>query len=188
MKTLHLTSFVLAALLLGACGTGTTNSPAQDGHAAHMHEAPAQTQAAADPIAPAFEAYFRLKDALVAGDSVQAPKLAVALDGIFHSMDRNKLTTAQQAAWDELMATIMEPLHPFYIAKGLEEQRALFAQLTPGMRQLAQLTDLDAPLYLMHCPMYPGGADWLSRERAVRNPFYGAAMMSCGSVKEVIGV
>ncbi|MCO6482340.1 MAG: DUF3347 domain-containing protein [Flavobacteriales bacterium] len=187
MKTLHLTSFVLAALLLGACGTATTHSPARDGHAAHLHDAPAQTQAAADPVAPAFEAYFRLKDALVAGDSVQVPKLAVALDGTFHNMDRNKLSAAQQAAWDELMATIMEPLHPFGVTKGLKEQRALFAQLTPGMLQLAQLTDLDAPLYLMHCPMYPGGADWLSRERAVRNPFYGAAMMTCGSVKEVIG-
>lgn len=187
MKTLPFTSLVVAALLLGACGTGSNHSPAHGDHTAHVHEVPAQTQASADPIAPAFEAYFRLKDALVAGDSVQAPKLAVALDGTFHNMDRNKLTAAQQAVWDELMATIMEPLHPFYIATGLEEQRALFAQLTPGMLQLAQLTDLDSPLYLMHCPMYSGGADWLSRERAVRNPFFGAAMMSCGSVKEVIG-
>lgn len=188
MKTRHLTSLVLAALLFGACGTGATHSPAQDDHAAHVHEVPVQTQAAADPIAPAFEAYFRLKDALVAGDSVQAPKLAVALDGTFHNMDRNKLTAAQQAAWDELMTTIMEPLHPFAVTKGLEEQRALFAQLTTGMVQLAQLTALDAPLYLMHCPMYHGGADWLSRERTVRNPFYGAAMMTCGSVKEVMGM
>lgn len=187
MKTLHLTSLVLATLLLGACGTGNTHSPVHGDHAAHMHEAPAHTQATADPIAPAFDAYFRLKDALVAADSAQAPKLAVALDGTFHSMDRNALTAEQQAAWDKLMDTLMTALHPFGVTKGLEEQRALFAQLTPGMVKLAKFTALDAPVYLMHCPMYHGGADWLSRERAVRNPFYGAAMMTCGSVKEVIG-
>ncbi|MBV6405660.1 MAG: DUF3347 domain-containing protein [Flavobacteriales bacterium] len=188
MKTLHLPSLVVAALLLGACGTGNTHSPAHGDHAKHVHEAATRTQAAADPIAPVFDAYFRLKDALVAADSVQAPKLAVALDGTFHSMDRNALTAEQQAAWDMLMDTLMTALHPFYVATELEQQRTLFAQLTPGMLQLAKLTALDAPVYLMHCPMYHGGADWLSRERAVRNPFYGAAMMTCGSVKEVIGV
>ena len=187
MKTLHLPSLVLAALMLGACSTGTNHSQAHGDHAAHVYEVPTQAQAVADPLAPAFDAYFRLKDALVASDSVQAPKLAVALDGTFHNMDRNALTAEQQAAWDDLMETLMTALHPFYVATELEQQRTLFALLTPGMLQLAQLTALDAPVYLMHCPMYHGGADWLSRERAVRNPFYGAAMMSCGSVKQVIG-
>jgi hypothetical protein len=42
------------------------------------------------------------------------------------------------------------------------------------------------PIYLDHCPMYEGGADWLSRDKAIRNPFYGAQMMNCGSVKETI--
>ncbi|HNK84737.1 MAG TPA: mercury transporter, partial [Flavobacteriales bacterium] len=43
------------------------------------------------------------------------------------------------------------------------------------------------PIYLDHCPMYNGGADWLSREKAIKNPYYGSSMLTCGSVKETIG-
>ncbi len=41
-----------------------------------------------------------------------------------------------------------------------------------------------APLYRVHCPMARDGAggDWLSRERRVDNPYFGASMPHCGSV------
>jgi hypothetical protein len=30
------------------------------------------------------------------------------------------------------------------------------------------------------------GANWLSKESAVENPYYGSMMLTCGSVKETI--
>jgi membrane fusion protein, copper/silver efflux system len=30
------------------------------------------------------------------------------------------------------------------------------------------------------------GADWLSLEKEIRNPYYGDAMLSCGSVERTI--
>jgi hypothetical protein len=184
MKTLPF----LTALLLAACGTGVTNEhDPTAGHAAHTQSAVVDAQASADPLAPVLDAYFQLEDALVAGDSVQAPKLAVKLDGSIHNLDKKALSAGQQAEWEKVMTSLMPALHPFGVTKGSEEQRTLFAQLTPGMKRIAELATSDAPVYLLHCPMYPGGADWLSREKAVKNPFYGSAMLTCGSVKEVIG-
>ena len=52
--------------------------------------------------------------------------------------------------------------------------------------QVAHAAPGDAPVYLDHCPMYEGGADWLSRDKAIRNPYYGSQMLTCGSVKETI--
>jgi hypothetical protein len=71
-------------------------------------------------------------------------------------------------------------------AKDLEAQRKAFRELTAPMARLAKASPGSAPVYLDHCPMYEGGSDWLSRDKAIRNPFYGAQMMSCGSVKETI--
>ena len=39
-------------------------------------------------------------------------------------------------------------------------------------------------VHTVHCPMAFGdrGADWLSAERAVENPYFGARMFGCGEV------
>jgi hypothetical protein len=68
----------------------------------------------------------------------------------------------------------------------LDTQRKAFAELTEPMFALVKARPTATPIYLDHCPMYEGGADWLSRDKAIRNPFYGAQMMNCGSVKETI--
>jgi Cu(I)/Ag(I) efflux system membrane fusion protein len=47
---------------------------------------------------------------------------------------------------------------------------------------------LDPTLYVQKCPMANNnkGAVWLSREKDIRNPYYGEQMMTCGSVIEEI--
>lgn len=151
------------------------------------HNAPlADAQDGTGPFDAVLAAYLQLKDALVASDAAEAKKRAVALDGALHSLDATKLNADQQAAWAEASQAVMASLHPFGVTEDLERQRALFAKLTPGMLQLAKVAPSAQPVYLDHCPMYNGGADWLSSEKGIRNPFYGSAMMTCGSVKETI--
>ena len=49
---------------------------------------------------------------------------------------------------------------------------------------------VDAPLYKAHCPMAfdDTGADWLQAGREVRNPYFGAEMLTCGAIQETYGV
>lgn len=44
--------------------------------------------------------------------------------------------------------------------------------------------------YVIHCPMAfdHGGADWLSPEPVVVNPYFGAEMLHCGTVRETLSV
>lgn len=44
------------------------------------------------------------------------------------------------------------------------------------------------PVYVIHCPMAfdNRGADWLQADQAVRNPYFGKAMFSCGEVVETL--
>ncbi|MFT6782718.1 MAG: Cu(I)/Ag(I) efflux system membrane fusion protein, partial [Saprospiraceae bacterium] len=39
--------------------------------------------------------------------------------------------------------------------------------------------------YVQYCPMAKDnqGADWISTEKLIRNPYFGDKMMKCGSVK-----
>ena len=42
--------------------------------------------------------------------------------------------------------------------------------------------------YVQHCPMANdnNGADWLSKEKEIKNPYYGDKMLKCGMVSETI--
>ncbi|MBP8824553.1 MAG: DUF3347 domain-containing protein [Flavobacteriales bacterium] len=152
----------------------------------HPEAEPTRAQTTAEPLFPVFNAYFKLKDALVAGDAPLAMKAASGLDGALHNVDQASLSSTTKAAFTEAMANLMPVLHPFTTTKDLEKQRALFAQLTLHMARLAKAAPASVPIYVAHCPMYQGGADWMSLEKDIKNPFYGRMMLTCGSVKETI--
>jgi len=44
----------------------------------------------------------------------------------------------------------------------------------------------DEAIYIQHCPMANSnkGADWLSLSDEIRNPYFGADMLTCGEVTE----
>jgi Cu(I)/Ag(I) efflux system membrane fusion protein len=45
-----------------------------------------------------------------------------------------------------------------------------------------------SPIYVQHCPMADSnkGADWLSKEKEILNPYFGQDMLTCGEVKKKI--
>ncbi|WP_420601742.1 hypothetical protein [Flagellimonas sp.] len=52
----------------------------------------------------------------------------------------------------------------------------------------SNLDSLGNTFYVQQCPMANNnkGAVWLSTENEIRNPYYGDAMLKCGSVLEVL--
>ncbi len=50
---------------------------------------------------------------------------------------------------------------------------------------LAKVVKLsEEPLYLDYCPMKK--SSWLSNDKAIKNPYFGSSMLTCGSVKETL--
>ncbi|MCK6459851.1 MAG: efflux RND transporter periplasmic adaptor subunit [Planctomycetes bacterium] len=70
----------------------------------------------------------------------------------------------------------------------LDEQRERFRKLSEAVIALADAfppsSGVAPRLYVVHCPMV--GADWIQTSDDVKNPYYGAAMMSCGEVARKI--
>jgi len=75
------------------------------------------------------------------------------------------------------------------ISASIKKQREAFKPLSESMIGLASsFSDLDQPIYVQHCPMADNnkGANWLSFKDKVENPYFGDAMLSCGSVTKTI--
>jgi Cu(I)/Ag(I) efflux system membrane fusion protein len=67
--------------------------------------------------------------------------------------------------------------------------RMAFQGISDAMVRLAEaFSPLEGITYVQHCPMADSnkGADWLSREKEIRNPYYGASMLKCGEVTKTI--
>ncbi|TKC07686.1 DUF3347 domain-containing protein [Pedobacter frigoris] len=122
--------------------------------------------------------YYQLKDALVAGDAVLAASKAAELIKAVGNADDKIVSKAGKADLVE---------HATKIAKGkdLNGQREHFAGLSTGMIALAKAAKLSAePIYLQYCPMKK--SSWLSTEKAIKNPYYGSSMLTCGKITETI--
>lgn len=75
-------------------------------------------------------------------------------------------------------------------ASDIGSARTAFKDLTQEFSTLLRHmgTTRSEPLYLVHCPMAfdNQGADWVQAGKTVANPYFGASMLRCGSVKAEI--
>lgn len=68
-------------------------------------------------------------------------------------------------------------------AKNLEKQRASFYEVSTLVWKLVKDADkVSQPVYYKYCPMADGY--WMSTEKNIENPYYGASMLKCGRVVE----
>ncbi len=68
-------------------------------------------------------------------------------------------------------------------AGGIEEMRARFKPLSESLAEQA----LPQGFARAYCPMYDNGSAWVQRDGPVRNPYYGAFMLTCGVVDAAAG-
>ena len=125
---------------------------------------------------PALVAYYGMKDALVAGNSAKAAESAETLVKSLNV--ENKLTEAEKGSLTKSAGLIAR-------SNDLKVQRETFAPLSTQVIDLVKKKSIAADeAYVQYCPMKK--ASWLSSETAIKNPYYGSAMLTCGSVKETL--
>ncbi|WP_333865040.1 DUF3347 domain-containing protein [Sphingobacterium sp.] len=139
-------------------------------------------------VARLTDSYFALKDALVKTDAVAAAAQAETFRAAIKAVDMNKLTHAEHTVWMKVMNNLDADAAIIVKNKDVAKQRVAFASLSNALYELLKVSKLDRPIYYQHCPMFNEGkgAHWLSKENAVKNPFFGAQMISCGSTVETL--
>lgn len=139
-------------------------------------------------LAEVFDLYFKLKDALVATDAKSATKAAKKLEESINGVEMAKLSMDVHMIWMELFPAIKEDVGKISGAKTIKFQRENFVNLSTNMYKLMKVAKYENPVYYQFCPMANEGkgANWLSKENKVQNPYYGSEMMTCGKVVETI--
>ncbi len=135
-----------------------------------------------------FDAYTELKNALIKTDSKSAIIKAENLSSTISKLEMNKLQSNQHEIWMKVYKDLLYESNKIAKANNIEEQRMTFIQLSEKMYELIKVANFDFPVYYQHCPMYNDnkGANWLSLESSVKNPYYGSQMLSCGKTIETI--
>ena len=133
------------------------------------------------------DAYLQIKNALVADSKEDAVKGATTMLTAFSEFDMTKLTGDTHKEYMEILESAKE--HTEHIVKSkIDHQREHFEGLTIDVNDLIALLGTSKTLYKDFCPMANNnkGAYWFSEVKEIKNPYFGAKMMKCGSIKEQI--
>ncbi|MCP1994457.1 DUF3347 domain-containing protein [Flavobacterium sp. HSC-61S13] len=135
-----------------------------------------------------FDNYFSVKDALIKTDAGTSSAKASELVKAIKAVEMTKLSNEEHTVWMKVMKDLTANAEKIAVAKDVTKQREIFALLANNMYELAKVSKQETPVYYQHCPMYNNGkgANWLSKEEAIKNPYYGSKMLTCGSVQETI--
>lgn len=116
--------------------------------------------------------YITVKDALVAGDSKAAAQAGAKL--------QQSVKEDDDFSQKDVLLKAVENMAK---AGSLEKQRAAFNDVSVSMWKVIKTSGKVAgPVYYQYCPMKK--AYWVSKEKQIRNPYYGSSMLTCGKVVE----
>ncbi len=140
-------------------------------------------------LAKATDAYLAIQQALANDNSKQASDAAKQMAEAITSVDMTLLQGDDHMAWMKTSGELKNILAGVIQAEGIEPVRKEFALLSEEMAATAKRFGiLGGSLYQFKCPMAFNnrGATWLQVDDKTRNPYFGAAMLQCGEVIQVL--
>jgi Cu(I)/Ag(I) efflux system membrane fusion protein len=162
-----------------------------------VHEHPMQPRLSInsefrDQLTKVFDRYFAMQKALAGDTSASAAKAANESLDVLRAVDMGLLTGEDHDKWMQASTAIQTILTKAGQTEDIKSQREEFYLLSQQMTEVARRfgSALQGPVYLLHCPMAfdNKGAGWLQLDDQTLNPYFGAQMLQCGGVEEVIGV
>lgn len=131
-----------------------------------------------------YDAYFTLKDALVKSNAIEVSASAKVFLASITAVKMESLSAEEHQIWMKVKSGLTDQANAIAATAVLEKQRELFKALSKNLYELLKTAKAATPVYYQYCPMQD--ANWLSKENAVKNPYYGAQMLTCGKTVETI--
>lgn len=157
-------------------------------HTNHQHDGMSNETQETNQLTAVFDNYFSLKDALVKTDATIASAKAKDLQTAINAVKMEKLPKDVHAVWMKVLNDLKEDAEHINGTKDIAHQRNHFMSLSTNIYALIKIAKPAETVYYQFCPMANEGkgANWLSKESGVRNPYYGSQMLTCGKTIETI--
>ena len=163
---------------------------ATENHNDHVNhaETPKVEVQEANQLKAVFDNYFIVKDAMISSDGNATASASKDLFTAINNVKMDKLEMNAHTVWMKVVSQIKEDAEHIADTKDIKHQRDHFTTLSKDIYTLIKAAKYEVPVYFQFCPMYNDGkgANWLSKENAVKNPYYGSMMLSCGKTVETI--
>lgn len=168
----------------------TTAMASNEDHSAHgnHNEVSVSENQNENQLKSVIDNYFLVKDALITSDGSATATASKGLLAAINNVKMEKLDMNVHTVWMKVLNQIKEDAEHISDTKDIKHQRDHFTTLSKDIYTLIKAAKFEVPVYYQFCPMYNDGkgANWLSKENAVKNPYYGSMMLSCGKTVETI--
>ena len=133
-------------------------------------------------------AYIQLKDALVKSDGTNSSSASKTLLTAIQEVNMSELNTETHTQWMKVVNDLKDNAENISETKEITRQRDYFMSLSKNLYAVLKVSKSETTIYYQFCPMANKGkgANWLSLENKVKNPYYGNQMLTCGKVVETI--
>jgi membrane fusion protein, copper/silver efflux system len=133
------------------------------------------------------DSYFQVKNGLVKDNLSDAQKSLNAIDQNLEQVNMNLVQGQAHDLWMGMLRGIKDSNSKIRTSKEIEEARKHFSMLSFHILEMAETFGLNKDVvYKDYCPMAFGdqGAYWLSEQKDITNPYFGASMLTCGEIKQ----
>lgn len=133
------------------------------------------------------DAYFQVKNGLVKDKLDESQKALAAIDQSLSKVNMGLVKDQAHDKWMEMLKGMKDARAKMASAKDIEEVRKHFSMLSFHILEMTETFGINKEVvYKDYCPMAFGdqGAYWLSEQKDITNPYFGASMLACGEVKQ----
>jgi Cu(I)/Ag(I) efflux system membrane fusion protein len=133
--------------------------------------------------------YFKLKEACVNNDQSSAKSISTVMKNKINKIDISVLSNKDFYAWSKQQTSLDYILSEIANGSDIKNSRLNFQDLhSPLYKILTTFGISSGPIYVQYCPMAfeNSGANWLSDNEDITNPYFGDKMLECGTNTEVI--
>jgi hypothetical protein len=141
--------------------------------------------AKASSLSAILPSYYDIKNALINSDAAATASKAGDFLKAINGVDMKSLPESDMTALMSLQEKLAFDARHISESKDIAHQREHFASFSANFFKLAKAVKLtDQAVYYDYCPMKK--SYWLSADAAIKNPYFGNQMLTCGKVTETL--